>query len=85
MNKWKELKQREKNFNIREVIRKSRGKDNSINRGMNSSSNSNWTGINGFKGEKIKSELLRTQAVPKKMNEELFKTMIRPRSTHKKE
>lgn len=47
--------------------------------------NSNWNGSTGFKSEKMKSELLRTQAVPRKSGEELFKTMIRPRSVHKKE
>ena len=44
------------------MIRKSRGKDSS----MNGNTGSNWGTSNGFKAEKLKSELLRTQAVPKK-------------------
>ena len=38
----------------------------------------------GLKTEKQKNDLMRTQAVPRKSGEELFKTMIRPRSTQKK-
>ena len=55
LTKWKELKQREKSFNIRDVIKKSRGRDSSMNNGMNSHTSSNWEASNGFKTGKLKS------------------------------
>jgi hypothetical protein len=52
LNKWKELKQREKSFNIRDVIKKSRGKESSINKGATATSG--WGGAT-LKPEKMKS------------------------------
>ena len=49
------MKQREKSFNIRDVIRKSRGKDSVSNRGINSATGSNWSINNGLKPEKMKN------------------------------
>ena len=51
LTKWKQLKQRQKSFNIRDVIKKSRGKDSSIN----GNTGSNWGTSNGFKPDKLKS------------------------------
>ncbi len=62
LNKWKELKQREKSFNIRDVIKKNRVRDPSNSRPIPSTN----TASNGFKSDKIRSELLRTQALPRK-------------------
>lgn len=79
LNKWKELKQREKSFNIRDVIKKNRTRDPSNSRPTPAAS----TTANGFKSDKISKELLRTQALPRK-TEEMLKTMVRPSSVRKK-
>lgn len=78
LHKWKELKQREKSFNIRDVIKKNRTRDPSNSRPTPAS-----TTANGFKSDKISKELLRTQALPRK-TEEMLKTMVRPSSVRKK-
>ena len=41
LNKWKELKQREKSFNIRDVMKKPRGRESSASR-VQGASGSNW-------------------------------------------
>ena len=46
MNKWKELKQREKSFNIRDVIKKSRGRESSSGKGISSGNQWNIANTN---------------------------------------
>lgn len=55
-----------------------------MNRGINSSTGSNWGVNTDFKAEKMKSELLRTQAVPRKTGDDILRTIVRPKSVRKK-
>ncbi len=77
MNKWKELKNkelktREKSFKIRDVM-KSRGREGSVNKG-NSTSNVHWNSSSNatstiLKQERERSELFKTQLVPRKIGD----------------
>lgn len=71
LNKWKELKQREKSFNIRDVIKKPRMREGSATKVSSSSTNwnANTNNLPNSRKERERSELFKTQAYPRKVGE----------------
>lgn len=81
-NKWKELKNRQKNFNIRGVVRRMSGSQRKQGTGLREQSS------NKIPPLKEKPELMKTQLNPPRWNNDpaLMKTMYaRPFSAKKKE